>query len=244
MKIKCPAKINLFLNIKSLKENGYHEIKTIIQTINLCDEIIMKKRKDKKINIICDNPLIPCDETNSVYKAVKVFYEYIDMELEGYDIKIIKKIPIKAGLGGESTDACGIIKLLNKEYKLPYEDMLNIAKKIGDDCKYFLKCGCLDENMNEIKNPYKYYLLENSNNEGCSTKEMFRKYDELNDFKNLNKEINLINDFEKIYNVDKVKENLKNKGCIMAGLTGSGSYVVGISTKKQEGCYQKFNLPL
>ena len=243
MRIKCPAKINLFLNIQNKKDDGYHNIKTIVQTIDLFDEIILSKRKDRKINIKCNNPDIPCDETNSVFKAIKIYYEYIKKDIEGYDITIIKNIPNKAGLGGESSDACGIIKLLNKEYNLPYDDLLNIAKKIGDDCKYFLKCGCLDEEMNEIKNPYQFYLLINSSSEGCSTKEMFRKYDELNEFENLEKKINLVNDFEKIYNIEKEKITLTNKGCIMAGLTGSGSYVVGILEEKKEGCYQNYNLP-
>ena len=111
MKIKCPAKINLYLNILNKREDGYHDIRTIVQTINLFDEIEMKKRKDNKIVITCTNDEIPTDETNSVYKAILKYYSYINKPLEGYDIHIVKNIPNKAGLGGESTDAVGVIKL-------------------------------------------------------------------------------------------------------------------------------------
>ena len=140
MKIKCPAKINLYLNILNKREDGYHDIRTIVQTINLFDEIEMKKRKDNKIVITCTNDEIPTDETNSVYKAILKYYSYINKPLEGYDIHIVKNIPNKAGLGGESTDAVGVIKLLNRKYKLNDNDLIKIANQIGNDCKFFIKC--------------------------------------------------------------------------------------------------------
>lgn len=242
MKIKCPAKINLYLNILNKREDGYHDIRTIVQTINLFDEIEMKKRKDNKIVITCTNDEIPTDETNSVYKAILKYYSYINKPLEGYDIHIVKNIPNKAGLGGESTDAVGVIKLLNRKYKLNDNDLIKISNQIGNDCKFFIKCGCQDENLKKIVNQNKYYLLLNNENDSCSTKEMFKKYDELNNFKKIKKEINFINDFEKIYNVKNTKEKLFNMGCESACLTGSGSYVVGILNKKTTNCYQNYNL--
>jgi 4-diphosphocytidyl-2C-methyl-D-erythritol kinase len=71
---------------------------------------------------------------------------------------------------------------------------------------------------------------------------MVKKYDELNNYKKIKKEINFINDFEKIYNVKNTKEKLFNMGCESACLTGSGSYVVGILNKKTTNCYQNYNL--
>lgn len=188
IEISCPAKINLFLSVGEFNENKkLHNINLVNQTIDLYDKIIIEKsNKFKGINIITNND-IPTDNTNSAYIACKKFYEYNNITMEGINIKIDKSIPNMAGLGGESTDAAGVLLGLNRSYNniLKNHELIYLASQIGSDVPYFIigdyasvkGCGEKVALMNE-DNPYNYYLIIKPNF-SMNTKEMFTKIDSI-----------------------------------------------------------------
>lgn len=132
MKIKSPAKINLALDILGKDESGYHVIQTVFHEINLHD-IIEIEKIPKGIEIECTNKNVPTDETNTVYKAVKL------LGLDGFRIKITKNIPPKSGLGGGSSNAAAVLKALAPDLKR--EELAKLAAKIGMDTPFFIYGG-------------------------------------------------------------------------------------------------------
>lgn len=116
IKIKCPAKINLSLKIFGKLPNGFHEIESIMQTINLFDylTITVEDNLTNKIVLTGNSNEIPYDETNLVYKAVNLYLKTTKIENKKISIYIEKNIPIAAGLAGGSTDAAGVLYGLDK----------------------------------------------------------------------------------------------------------------------------------
>ena len=106
--VDAPAKINLFLDIRGKRSDGYHIVSMVMQSISLCDEITVSRTDDGDIKIVCSDENIPLDETNTVYKAVELFFKETEKENKGIEIKIKKNIPTEAGLGGGSTDAAAV----------------------------------------------------------------------------------------------------------------------------------------
>ena len=94
------AKLNLYLEVLSLRKDSYHNLKTLFERIDLCDKIILKPRQDKKINIICNSQDVPCDNTNLAYRSAKLLQDKFALP-KGVDIRIIKRIPVGSGLGVE-----------------------------------------------------------------------------------------------------------------------------------------------
>ena len=114
IKINCPAKINLLLEIINKREDGFHNIKSVMQTISLYDTLEIKISKDtEKILLSGNSQEIPYNEKNLVYKAADLFYRETGLTGFGTEIYIDKRIPIAAGLAGGSTDAAGTIFGLN-----------------------------------------------------------------------------------------------------------------------------------
>ena len=137
----------------------------------------------KEIEIVSkDN--IPLDETNSIYKAAKLFKETYNIS-DGFIFKVKKRIPIAAGLGGESTDAAGTLLILNEYYKLnkTKEELSKLGIKIGSDIPFFIHSGYKEVtsigdiiNKPSINNPFNWYIIIKPNF-GLSTKEMYNKID-------------------------------------------------------------------
>lgn len=240
IKIKCPAKINMFFNITGLDDRNYHLVHGLNQSISLYDYLDIKITKNNKITISCNDKEIPTDEKNSVYKAAKIFLDYTKINT-GLDIYIEKNIPTQAGLGGESTDAAGIIYALNILFNknLTYEELNKLSYQTSCDVPFCIEGGSKEvtgcgEIVKPWKNDYKYYLVIVPNF-GHSTKEMFSLYD--NKIKNYEiiKPTIGHNDFHKVLKdnhltlINKVKETKP----ITAMLTGSGSGIIGIYDKEE-----------
>jgi 4-diphosphocytidyl-2-C-methyl-D-erythritol kinase len=138
---KAYAKVNLFLEIIEKRSDGYHEIRTIFQTISLADELILEKTEEG-ITLSCHNSNLSCDENNLVYKAVKIIKE-ISGYNKGINIILKKNIPVSAGLGGGSSDAAATIRGLNKLWNLnlTYSEMSLAAARLGSDVPFFLEGG-------------------------------------------------------------------------------------------------------
>ncbi len=150
---KAYAKVNLSLDICGVREDGYHELKSVMQMISLCDDLYA--RRDDDITLSCNIPYIPTDERNIVYKVAKAFFEYTDIK-GGVNIKLHKRVPSGAGLGGGSGDGAATIKLLDTLYHthLSTEQMAQIIAPIGADLPFFLYGGsALAEGVGEKITP-------------------------------------------------------------------------------------------
>lgn len=146
IKVKCPAKINLTLEIVNKREDGFHNIKSIMQTIDLYDYLTISVKQSNKlsINLKGTNLEIPYDERNLVYKAAKLFLEEANINDIHVDIYIEKNIPIAAGLAGGSTDAAGTLWGLNQIIKKFDTKKLNeLCSMLGSDLNVCLNGGCM-----------------------------------------------------------------------------------------------------
>ena len=152
--IKCPGKINLSLDVVGVREDGYHLLKTIMQNISLFDEVTVKKTEGD-INLYCNNGHVPCNSSNTAYKAASLIIDKYNIKA-GVDIIIEKRIPIAAGLAGGSTDAAGVIKAMNELFELGMSDgeMMEIGIRIGADVPFcILESTALAEGIGEILIP-------------------------------------------------------------------------------------------
>jgi len=133
------AKLNLYLEVRNIRHDQYHNIKTIFERIDLSDKIILKPRRDKKIKIICSSPEVPQDHTNLAYQSARLLQESFNIDT-GVDIKITKRIPVGAGLGGGSSNAAAVLLGLNKFWRLhlKQEELLMYAKRLGCDVPFFI----------------------------------------------------------------------------------------------------------
>jgi 4-diphosphocytidyl-2-C-methyl-D-erythritol kinase len=137
VKILAPAKINLFLKVLGKREDGYHELLTLMTPVALFDEICLD-RKEQGISLKA--PGSGCREKqNLAYKAAVLFLEETGCK-GGASIEILKRIPIGAGLGGGSSDAASVLMGLNKLFQagLSRRDLMAMAGRIGSDCPFFL----------------------------------------------------------------------------------------------------------
>lgn len=152
--IKCPAKINISLDVVGKREDGYHLLKTIMQNVSLFDEVTVQKNHGG-INLYCNNGNVPCNSSNTAYKAAEIIKDKFNIK-DGVDIIIEKRIPVSAGLAGGSTDAAGVIKAMNElfELNLDTEDMMKAGAGVGADVPFcILESTALAEGIGEILTP-------------------------------------------------------------------------------------------
>lgn len=262
-RLRSYSKINLALWIKNKRPDGYHEIESVFfENKNLCDEICVKVEPDNSKNIKVEfaqkdlnSQILP--ETNHAFKAAKLFFEKI-----GYrgscTIKIDKKIPIQAGLGGGSSNAASVLKALNIifDYQLHESELLLLAKEIGSDVPFFILGGiCLVSGKGEILKKLDSKLNFNIQvikpaDVSISTKWAYDEFDLfgkefdrdkqmkalLNALQASNHELffsNMFNDFEDvIFNkypqILDLRNKLLSEGFKKVMLCGSGSAVFGI----------------
>ncbi|MFC1516954.1 4-(cytidine 5'-diphospho)-2-C-methyl-D-erythritol kinase [Candidatus Margulisiibacteriota bacterium] len=141
MQIKAFAKINLCLNILGKRPDGYHELQSIMQSVSLADMLSLEE-KAEGIIIKCDNKNIPCDASNTVYKAAALLKDKYNIK-QGILIDIKKNIPWGAGLAGGSADAAAALFGLNKLWKLnlTQAQLLELGAQIGSDVPFCLQGG-------------------------------------------------------------------------------------------------------
>lgn len=186
IEIKCPAKINLTLEIVNKREDGFHNLKSIMQTIDLFDTLKIKVSKFDKNEILLsgNSNEIPYNESNLVYKAAKLFLDKTGLDNTKIEIFIDKNIPVSAGLAGGSTDAAGTLYGLNKIFDeiLSREELHELCATLGSDLNVCLEGGCvLATSRGEVieKLPYDLKLpvtLIKPKKLGISAKEAYTKY--------------------------------------------------------------------
>lgn len=209
IKVKTPAKINLTLEITGKRADGFHELKSIMQMINLYDYLTfnIEKSSNLKINLSGTNPNIPYNEKNIVHKAIKLFFEKTKIEPHKISVYLEKNIPSEAGLAGGSTNAAGTFLALNEYFNTPLKkkDLHELCASLGSDLNVCLEGGCtLATGRGEIvlPLPFKEYPVSLIKPDiGISAKDGYQKYAQLKDKPNKN-------------NTDKMIEYLKNNNDI------------------------------
>jgi 4-diphosphocytidyl-2-C-methyl-D-erythritol kinase len=141
MLLNAYAKVNLFLEVIARRDDGYHELVTILQTISLHDELELSLQPER-INLDCNLPNLPTNERNLAYRAARLLKEKTGIK-PGVLIHLKKNIPIGAGLGGGSSDAAAVLLGCNKLWncKLSYSDLTELGMQLGMDVPFFLHGG-------------------------------------------------------------------------------------------------------
>ena len=136
--LKAPAKVNLFLEILGKRDDGFHEIETIMQEIDLADSLQFEETQEG-VTLECNNKNIPANQDNLVCKAANLILEECGIK-KGVLINLEKNIPVGAGLGGGSSDAATTLKALNSLWKvgLNNEELMGFAAKLGSDIPFFI----------------------------------------------------------------------------------------------------------
>jgi len=150
--IRAMAKVNLGLDVLRRRENGYHDVKMVMQTVNIYDTLTISKREDSQIVITTNAGELPLTEDNLIYKAAKLLFTHVNKEC-GVNIHLDKQIPIAAGMAGGSTDAASTLLGLNSlfEFGLDKEVLAQIGVKIGADVPYCIYGGTyLSEGIGEV----------------------------------------------------------------------------------------------
>ena len=156
MQVLAPAKINLSLKILGRRSDGFHEIETLVAPISLADKIDIE-RQSRWIDFSCDDPTVPSGDENLVVRAAKAFFEKTKIS-GGIGIKLDKKIPHGAGLGGGSSDAASVLVALNRLFKtkLSREELAKLGSTIGSDVTFFLcESAAVCKGRGEIVHPTK-----------------------------------------------------------------------------------------
>jgi len=180
--IKTAAKLNLSLLVYQPRQDGYHPLCSVFQAISLFDELYIQIHKNQKgFTLECSHSAVPLDQTNVLYKI----YQFFAADLpDGMHLKLVKNIPIGAGLGGGSSNAAGFLQFLNSYFKLglSYSKQLALARKVGADVPFFLgKSPALVRGIGERIRPvlmgkYRYFVLINPA-VFCATKEIYTAFD-------------------------------------------------------------------
>lgn len=196
IKVKTPAKINLTLEIVNKREDGFHNIQSIMQLIDLYDYLTITTQESDEYEFILSGTSdeIPYDERNLVYKAAKLFFDFLSGYEDSYfkdqpqrvNIHIEKNIPISAGLAGGSTNAAGTLFGLNRMFDdiIPKKKLHELCGQLGSDLNVCLEGGCLlATSRGEVikKLPFRDYnvSLIKPINLGISAKEAYTKYSQM-----------------------------------------------------------------
>ena len=192
MELKAYAKINLGLDITGKREDGYHELKTIMQQIDLYDVIKLYAEAETggsndrgQILISCNDSMVPADERNLAYKAARLLFDEFDIT-DAVLIEIEKNIPVSAGLAGGSTDAAAVLKGINEYFGLglSLEELIERGVKLGADVPFCIMggtayAGGIGEEIYPLETPEEYIVLVAVPDTRVSTKWAYNAYDEI-----------------------------------------------------------------
>lgn len=155
MRLRAMAKINLGLDVIRKTEDGYHEVRMIMQTIRMYDTLDIRKKQTPGISLSSNLPYIPCDDRNLAYRAAKLLMDEFQIK-EGLSMKLAKAIPVAAGMAGGSSDAAAAFVGVNRLFRLGLteEELMKRAVKIGADVPYCVMRGtALAEGIGEKLTP-------------------------------------------------------------------------------------------
>ena len=255
LKVKAYGKVNLLLDIIGRREDGYHMLNTVMQTVSLYDtlELSLDESAPEGIEIVCDKEGFPLDKSNLIWKAAELFKEFAHIRFGGkLIVKVEKNLPSQAGMGGGSADCAAMLRAMNTFFGtlIDEDDLCDLGAKLGADVPFCVKGGTrLCQGVGEIMN-----LLPSLDcgfvivkpDVSVSTPEAYRRYDLLKDPPRSNLDyflrslstgsvfstsIYLFNVFETAIDLPEIaqaKQALKEAGALNSLMTGSGSAVFGV----------------
>lgn len=137
------AKLNLTLDVLGKRDDGYHDLKSVMQTISIRDDIEIDIGTGKPWTLECDKDDIPTDERNLAWKAAKIYLDAMGKDPDGLSIRITKRIPSQAGMGGGSADAAAVLRALNRHYGEPLSilALAELGAQVGSDVPFCTLCG-------------------------------------------------------------------------------------------------------
>ncbi|NLL48492.1 MAG: 4-(cytidine 5'-diphospho)-2-C-methyl-D-erythritol kinase [Firmicutes bacterium] len=259
--VKANGKVNLTLDIQGRRADGYHLLRSVMQSISLTDTVtLVRKPQGQGISLRCDLPYLPQDEGNLCWRAAKAFQDKLGLKDLAVDIDLRKEIPVGSGLGGGSTDAAAVLYGLNILYRggLSLAELQTIGETIGADVPFCLQGGtCLVEGIGEQVTPIRpfpnftmalvrpdvpvstaevYRRLDKASYGGNST---WRLLDYLSDQTDESLDQILANALESV-TLDLVpevrlwQERLLEWGAMASRMSGSGPTVFGLFAQEQE----------
>lgn len=249
------AKLNLTLDVLGKREDGYHELESVMQQITLCDDVEIDLETGEDWKVECDWEQIPTDSRNLAWKAVGTFYRELGKDPGGVTIRITKRIPMEAGLGGGSADAGAVLRALNRHEGEPFTiwELARLGAKVGSDVPFCVLGGtALAKGRGELLTPllpmpqcfYCIAMPEFS----VSTPALYEAFDRLDtvfhpdnagmqkalDQQDLLKVAGHVgNAMEALVSaehpeIEKIKAVMKDCGALGTAMTGSGAAVFGI----------------
>lgn len=252
------AKVNLTLDVLGKREDGYHDLKSVMQTISLRDDIEIDVGTGKPWKLLCDKEGIPCDERNLAWKAAKVYFDTVKKDPDGLEIRITKRIPSQAGLGGGSADAAAVLRALNRHYGDPLSiaALAEVGSLVGSDVPFCVIGGTAmvegrGERIRKLSDMPDCIFVVCKPEFSASTPELYAKLDERSiavhpDHGAMESAI-LAGDLEKVcqnfYNVfdpvvtedhlemNYIKSIFNSYGSLGQQMTGSGSAVFAVVTE-------------
>lgn len=262
--VPAPAKLNLSLDIVGVREDGYHLLHMIMQTIDLCDQIVLERADE--ISLTCNLPELPCDERNLAVRAAHAFFERTGLP-GGVRMTLDKNIPHGAGMGGGSADAAAILKGLNElcGTDLSQQELCEIGLRLGADVPFCIVGGTqLAEGVGERLTPLPplpdCFLLVAKPEQGVSTPEAYRAYDRLTDVLHPDtaeltgllscgdlpgfcaRMENVLEPAVPLPEIQQIRAEMLAAGALGSRMTGSGSAVFGVFTQEQPALVCKKNL--
>lgn len=178
------AKINLTLDVLGKRDDGYHDLKTVMQTISLRDDVEIDLGTGKPWKLICDKEGIPCDERNLAWKAARLYCDTMQVDPDGLQIRITKRIPSEAGLAGGSADAAAVLRALNSHFGSPLSiwALAELGAQIGSDVPFCVVGGTMmcegrGERMRKLPNMPDCIIVVCKPEFSISTPELFRVID-------------------------------------------------------------------
>ena len=259
--IFCPAKINLFLEVLDKRDDGYHDIDTVMQSVTLFDKVsvcIESAKGTGSIVVKCDKegvPSLESSESNIVYKAARLFFQKAGIDASAYDleIEIEKQIPVCAGLGGGSTDAAGVLILLDLMLNvyMGRDKLAQISAELGADVPFCVLGGayrgvgigttlervpslstelfiCIAKGGSKVSTGHAYSMMDARSEEKRTSDKLISAL-EKEDLAEIGYE--LFNAFQFVNDTDAVNNAIsvmKKCGALGACLSGSGPSVFGI----------------
>ena len=255
---KAPAKIDLGLDVLCRRPDGYHEVKMVMQTVDICDTLTFKKTQ-QGISIQVDAQDIPNDENNLIYKAAKLFLNKYRVE-QGVAIVLNKVIPVAAGMAGGSTDAAATLLALNDLFEIgaTKEELMELSVAIGADVPFCIMGGTalsegIGEKLTALSIPPECYLLIAKPDIYVSTKYVYENlhanqltyHPDIDGLMESIREKDLTKMCEKMENVletvtikeypiiEEWKQYMKKLGAVTALMSGSGPTVFGVFEDKK-----------
>ena len=173
------SKVNLGLDVLRRRDDGYHEVRMIMQTLKLCDELYFEETQKKEIRIVCNSENLECDENNLIYKAARLIMDEAGID-RGLDIRLKKNIPIAAGMAGGSSDAAATLVALNKMFGIDFDiaKLKEMGVKIGADVPYCIEGGTqlsegIGEKLTRLKDAPQCFVVVAKPHIGVSTKYVY-----------------------------------------------------------------------